>query len=166
MQIPFFDYDLKKNVIMMPDRWVQKLSIEASQLLATSYSAGELEKAPKTLDGKTRSNRSHKNHPITKWANSSISNWLHVLNFAFQSIEEYKFRYEKENPFHIDFLNWCSDNIRNDIVDIGFTEPYKPIGYEDFEVCIAYQKYFNDKKQHIAQWRKRDVPEWFVLKIY
>jgi hypothetical protein len=163
MQLPFFDFDLQTNVIMMPDKWVIKLSIEVAQLIATSYTIEQLDQAPKTLTGKVRSNLSHKRHPITRWANLSLSNWIHSLNFAFTTIEEYKYRYEKGDPFHIDFLRWCQNNIPK-LPDIGFTEPYKPIGYEELETFQAYRKYFIDKKQHIAAWRKRETPHWFINK--
>ena len=161
MQLPFFDFDLKTNVQMMPDKWVTKLSIEAAQLVATSYTVEQLSQAPKTLQGKVRSNRSHKHHPITTWANASLTNWHHSLNFAYESIEEYKYRYEKPAPFHIYFLDWCKENVP-EMMDLGFTQPYRPIGYETFDVCDAYRKYFIDKKQHIASWRKRNVPFWFI----
>lgn len=161
MQLPFFDFDLQKNVIMMPDKWVIKLSIEAAQLLATTYTTEQLDKAPRTLTGKIRSNLSHKRHPITGWANSSLTNWIHSLNFAFATIEEYKYRYEKGDPFHKDFLYWCQNNIPT-ILDNGFTEPYKPIGYGELDVCQAYRQYFIDKKQHIASWKRRKIPDWFI----
>ena len=162
MQLPFFHFNLKTNVVMMPDSWVIKLSVEACQLLATSYSYEELTLAPRTLKNTVRSNKSHTNHPITKWANTSLDNWLHVIDFALQSIEEYKYRFEKTaDPFHMTFIRWCQNNIPN-LPEIGFTWPYKPIGYEHLDICDAYRCYFNDKKQHIAIWRKRDIPEWFI----
>ncbi len=164
MQLPFFHFDLAINVQMMPDSWVIKLSVEACQLLATSYSYDELILAPRTQKGTIRSNKSHPNHPITKWANHSLGNWLHAVDFAIMSIEEYKYRFETDrDPFHINFINWCKNNVPN-LPDLGFTDPYKPIGYEHLGICESYQEYFNDKKQHIAVWRKRGIPSWFRKK--
>ena len=39
----------------------------------------------------------HKNHPCSKWARESISNWKWLRKLASELNREYKFRFERKN---------------------------------------------------------------------
>lgn len=159
MQLPIFTPDPYLNALQSPDTWVKKLSIEAAQLLATAYN--DLTQAPLTATGKVRSTKSHLHHPITKWVNTSIANWHFTWDYGYSCILEAFGRQLVKTAHHLTFYEWCLDNPPI-LSDSGLTEFVKPIGYGNLPVFEAYQQYFCDNKQHIAVWRNRDTPEWYL----
>lgn len=163
MQIAIFDIDPQESAMMCPDVWTTKLSIEASQLCATVYTRLELSSAPRTIKGTPRSNKSHPNHPLTKWVQHSFFAWEWVREFGIATINEAMWRgLYKTTPHHANFFEWMFENPPNSHQFGKFEYFYTPIGYENFPVQKAHQQYFLDKKQHIANWTKRDIPKWFI----
>lgn len=161
MQLPIFNLDPTISARQSPDLWCKKLGIEASQLIATCYK--DLSNAPLTVTGKVRSNKSHLHHPITKWIGQSLDNFWWAFEYGLTCIQESFDRGLVKSAHHECFYNWCFDN-PPDIPNIGITKFYKMNGYEHLPVEQSYQVYFNDKKQHLAVWTNRQIPDWFENK--
>lgn len=159
------------------DKHVVKMILEYGQLMSTAH---------RVLDGtsyyaKTANNRniqrwllsderesvlwkaSHINHPSGIWTRQTSSNYLWLFSLWMNLLEEYTHRYSKHHSAErmINYFKNCPYNI-----PLGqFTEPtpampdkYKVIG----DSIISYKNYYLGDKQHLASWKKRDVPIWYV----
>lgn len=159
MQLPILSTSPTTAAKESPDAWVRKLSVEAAQLVATSYTHQQLAHAPKTTKGTIRSNKSHPHHPITKWVNRSLSNWFWALEYGIACIEESMFhRGLQKSAHHLAFLEWCLLNPPT-LPDVGLTDFVMMKGYS------SYSAYFNTNKQHLAKWTNRETPEWYKSNI-
>ena len=67
-----------------------KIILEATQVLCTVLN----ESVRKQI---SPYKSTHKNHPITKWANQSLSNWKWIKEFIAVLNDENKFRYGKDH---------------------------------------------------------------------
>jgi len=38
-----------------------------------------------------------------------------------------------------------------------------PVEYKSTNAIEAYRKYYNKDKQHLANWKNRNTPDWFKL---
>lgn len=110
---------------------------------------------------------SHAKHPDTIWLQQSRHHWLYLKSLALALYEEYKYRYNKDHAAgEIAHLLLPSDKL----ADIPFERPPLCMPDEckilntDFtdNVIDSYRNYYNMKKQHIAQWKNRPIPDWFI----
>lgn len=159
MQLPFFSLDPVQSAKQCPIKWKLKLGVEAAQLVASCYTKEELAQAPRTTKGTVRSNASHPHHPVTKWVRASLDNFLWALQFGVACCEEVLSNGLAKSQHHLSFFKWCVDNWP-DLPDAGWTEPYKMEGYDHLPLLESYYAYFNEEKQHLAEW-DGDVPDWF-----
>ena len=154
MNIFIFDTDIKKNVKQYCNRHVVKMITESAQILCTVLHKNGIEAHYKPT---------HANKEVTIWAGRSKANFIYLLELGLAIGNEYTYRYGK-----IHKSQYVLFDIQDKLSRIEFKEfeltPFiqytKEIKHED--VTIAYRMYFNKYKQHIAKWKKRDVPEWFV----
>lgn len=104
----------------------------------------------------------HVNHPSAVWTRESLDNWLWLRNLAEALNYEYMYRYDHvDNHKAYDVI--CSlphPNIeRTGITSFRLAMP-DDVKLED--PIESYRNYYNVHKQHIAQWKNRDMPEWFI----
>lgn len=105
----------------------------------------------------------HKNHPSAIWVRESLDNWSWLKDLSTALNEEYRFRYCK-------MVNHKSyDVISNlplpNIDSIGMT-PFRLAMPDNVKVecpIASYRNYYVAYKQHIAKWKNRTVPPWFVM---
>ena len=108
----------------------------------------------------------HVNHPSAIWARRCHENymWLAQLNKAL--CVEYTYRYDKIHKCESDGLvDYLLNNYPKNMPQRPFTQPtpamldiYK-VGNDSIQ---SYRKYYNQGKTHLAQWTKRQIPEWYV----
>ena len=99
------------------------------------------------------------------WAMKSISNYKYCVDLAFYLLEEYKFRYKKNEHKCEPVIKWLSENIPNAIKGTRRTK------FILTDNVSAYQEYFNDVeasryvyvdfKCKTDKWSKRGEPIWF-----
>jgi hypothetical protein len=91
--------------------------------------------------------------------------------------KEYTHRYEKVHKVERDGLMQALKNqFPTNIPDASFTQP-TPAMPEDVKVLreihtdryeidslASYRNYYIQNKTHLANWKKRDVPEWYITK--
>ena len=88
MNIFVLDYDIKKCARYHCDKHVVKMILESAQMLSATV----------RLNGVNQGYAiTHKNHPCSKWARESISNWKWLRKLASELNREYKFRFERKN---------------------------------------------------------------------
>jgi hypothetical protein len=152
MNIFFLDEDIKKCAEYHVDKHSTKMCVEYSQLLCGVHWVVNSE-APYKL--------SHKNHPCSIWARESLTNYLYLCELGLELCYEYTYRYGKKHKSQ-QVIEWCIENKPN-IKDIGFTEPAKamPDEYKVKSVVESYRNYYRGAKSGFANWKNREIPEWF-----
>jgi hypothetical protein len=152
MNIFILDYDVKKCAEYHVDKHVVKMILETAQLLCGVHWVVNSE-APYKL--------SHKNHPCSIWARESLTNYLYLCELGLELCYEYTYRYGKKHKSQ-QVIEWCIENKPN-IKDIGFTEPAKamPDEYKVKSVVESYRNYYRGAKSGFANWKNREIPEWF-----
>lgn len=152
MNIFYLDSDPKKCSEYHNNKHCIKQILETSQLLCSVHWMLNQE-APYKL--------THKNHPCSIWARTSLSNYLWLCELGLELCDEYKFRYGKTHKCK-SILEWCLINKPN-LIDIGFTEPPKamPEEYKVNSVIESYRNYYVGAKSSFCVWKGREIPEWY-----
>ena len=138
----------KKAVKYYVNSHVIKIIIEFAQLLCTAvWCTGVTAPYKKT----------HVNHPCAIWARKSKKNWRWLKGFGLLLCEEYTYRYGK-----IHKTQNVIENLKCPELDkIGFTElpQCMPDEYKvEGDSVQAYRNYYNNEKNHLFAWKKRNVP--------
>ncbi len=152
MNIFFLSENPKECAQFHNDKHCVKMILETSQLLCSVHWMLNQE-APYKL--------THKNHPCSIWARTSLSNYLWLCELGLELCDEYKFRYGKTHKCK-SILEWCLINKPN-LIDIGFTEPPKamPEEYKVNSVIESYRNYYVGAKSSFCVWKSREIPEWY-----
>ena len=177
MNIFYLNPDPKVCAEMHLDKHVVKMIIEYAQLMSTAH---------RVLDGekyidKTANNRniqrwrmkneiiehslmkaSHVNHPSNIWVRASKQNYMWLYQMWTHLLAEYTHRYGKNHACekYAKYLCMPPENI----ADIPFTEPTPamPDIYKVTNDSIrSYQNYYIHDKSRFANWKNREIPEWF-----
>lgn len=102
------------------------------------------------------------NNRFNVWVRQSDKNYQWLYKLWIELLKEYEYRFEKEHKTKglMSSLLWAPKNIPRG----GFT--YPPLSNMS-EECIAdsvvesYRNCYMIDKGHLAQWTKRNPPEWF-----
>lgn len=123
MNIFVLDNDIKKAAKYHNDMHLRKMLVEACQLLCSvHHSVG--------TDADIPYRKTHINHPCSKWARESLSNYNWLCKFAKQLSNEYTYRFDKIHKSNA-VVDWC----------IEHTPELKDIGLTDFAIAINRDKY-------------------------
>jgi hypothetical protein len=158
MNIFFLDEDPTMSAQYHVDKHVVKMILETAQLLCGVHHATAPDNTyvPYKL--------SHKNHPCSIWARTSLSNYLYLCELGLELCKEYTYRYGKRHKSQ-DVIEWCLINKPN-VPDVEFTEPAKamPDEYKVGDVVQSYRNYYMGAKSGFATWKNRQKPFWFEEK--
>jgi hypothetical protein len=155
MNIFVLDEDIDKCVIYHNDKHTVKMILEYAQLLCSVHHvSGTKLEIPYKL--------AHKNHPCTIWTRECIENYNWLCKLALALSKEYTYRYGRRHKSQ-DVIEWCISNKPNIIKNSSMTSfaQAMPIEYKSPNAIEAYRKYYNEDKQHLANWKHRETPEWF-----
>jgi hypothetical protein len=183
MNIFYLSHDQREAVKFHNDRHVVKMIVEYAQLLSTAH---------RVVDGKMKivvndngrkgkvwelsDSREHKlykathvNHPSNIWTRESKENYLWLYELWVELIAEWKYRYDHPISKSHAAERQLKDalcNAPNGIISKGFTEMPQAMG-EEFMIkgnsIEAYKNYYIKDKQHLASWKKRGAPDWYVF---
>jgi hypothetical protein len=183
MNIFYLDHDVKKCAEMHNDKHVVKMILEYAQLLSTAH---------RVLDGtivvglsKTGRKQSryvlsdnresllysatHLNHPSAVWVRQSKENYIWLANMLLALCEEYTYRYGKTHKVERDGLaDVLIKNIPNNIANRDFTQPTPAMPDEvkiSGDSIKSYRNYYINNKTHLANWKKRTTPEWYIANV-
>lgn len=152
MNIFYLSYDIEENVRFHCDKHVVKMILESAQMLCAIQHLTGNPDVPYKL--------THKNHPCTLWAMSSIENYAYLYSLAVLLGEEYTYRYGRvhKSISVVEALRIPS------LPDIPFSHPPKCV-HDDFknvpDVVEAYRAYYIRDKGDFCRWTRREVPGWF-----
>jgi hypothetical protein len=153
--------------------------LETCQLLSTAHRILD----GIQIEGKTKTGRSikrwqlsddrdsiiytatHTNHPSAVWARQNKMNYYWLSLLLKSLCKEYTYRYGRIHATArlVDALNTPPTHIPK---GVGFTEP-TPAMPEEFRVknnsIQSYINYYVGAKKHLANWKKRTIPSWYVF---
>ncbi len=181
MNIFYLDNDPKICAMYHNDKHVVKMILEYAQLLSTAH---------RVLDGTLTSrlsktgrkqnwygltddrefllyNATHVNHPSAKWCRDSADNyeWLYRLFCA--TCDEYTFRYGKIHLTDQKLRHVLSHKPKN-IAKKPFDAPWRAMPDEvkiGDDSLASYRNYYINNKTHLASWKKRNIPEWYIANV-
>ncbi len=188
MNIFYLDHDVRKCAKMHNDKHVVKMILEYAQLLSTAHrildgvlSAGVSASGRKKTIYVLADNRdttlysaTHVNHPSAVWVRQSAKNYMWLAELLEECCKEYTHRYDKVHKVERDGLMQALKNqFPTNIPDGPFTGP-TPAMPEDVKVLrevytdryeldslASYRNYYIKNKTHLANWKKRPVPDWY-----
>lgn len=144
---------------MQCDKHVVKMVLESAQILSTTH---------RVIDGDSRADvaglyrKTHTNHPCSKWARESSSNYLWLCDHAMALATEYTHRYSRTHKSQL-IIKWCRQN-KPDILPEGSLGPFAQAMPEEFrgpDSVSAYRRYYAFKRKSVdMRWTARDPPEW------
>lgn len=150
MNIFILDKDIKTSAYYHCDQHVNKMILEAAQILCTVLAKQDISTPYKPT---------HENHPCTIWAGKSLDNYIYVCDYAFWLNEAAKERYSRKT----NHKSW--EVIESlpfpDIESVGLTEFARamPDEFKQIpDVVTAYREYYKTKT--FATW-KNGKPYWY-----
>lgn len=155
LNIFFLDTDPVKAAQYQCDKHVVKMVLETAQLLSSvHYFCKSIYNPEYKL--------THKNHPCAIWARTSVSNYVWLCRHGLALCDEYTFRYGKVHKSQR-IIEDCFKYIPS-IANDDFTEPPQamPEQYKRKAFVEAYRSYYIGDKLYMANWKKREMPDWIV----
>ena len=151
MNIFVLDTDPVKAAKAHCDKHVVKMILETAQMLCTAF-----EDAPYK--------KSHFNHPCSKWARASRSNYLWLITLGKALHDEYQYRYGA-NKTHKSFavIEWCHqqiDSIKFPKIEMTPFAQAMPDDYKTEDPVAAYRTYYINDKKEILDYTRRKAPSW------
>ena len=180
MNIFYLDHDVTKCAEMHVDKHVVKMILEYAQLLSTAHRVldgtllvGISDKGRKSTSWILPDNRNdilykatHLNHPSAVWVRQSDKNYSWLFDMFKSLLEEYTYRYGKIHTCQR--LVWALEVRPNNIPRGNFTEP-TPAMPDDVKIVgdsiKSYRNYYINNKTHLANWKKRTTPEWYIANV-
>jgi hypothetical protein len=176
MNIFYLHHDVVKCAEMHNDKHTVKMIIEYAQLLSTAHRVldGDI------VIGKSKTGRkqtryvlpsddsilysvTHINHPSSVWVRQSDKNYDWLFGLFQALMTEYTHRYGKTHA--TSRLEMHLAKLPKNIPQKPFTEP-TPAMPDDVKVpgdsIASYRRYYIQNKPHLASWKKRSVPEWYL----
>jgi hypothetical protein len=192
MNIFYLDHDVKKCAEMHNDKHVVKMILEYAQLLSTAHRIldGIVEPGLSKTGRKKTVYRlpderdsvlygaTHVHHPSAVWVRDGAFNYLWLQELLDALCKEYTYRYGKvhkvESSGLVAALRELPNNIDRSYV---FTEP-TPAMPDDVKILkeihadrytldsiASYRNYYIKNKTHLANWKNRPVPSWYLENI-
>lgn len=158
MNIIVLDRKIQRIPKYYIDRHVCKMQTEAAQMLCTARRMYGDFSAPYQV--------CQPNHPCSKWARQSLSNYLWLCELGVEICNEYKYRFGKIHAVE-SVLYDCMDNPPG-LPNIGLTEFIQciPDEYKRSDPILGYRHYYSKEKRYdrngvwMFRYTKRKIPEW------
>lgn len=167
MNIFFLDNNIDLCCRYHVDRHTVKMIVEYCQILSTVH-----HKFNTSSDILLKS--THINHPCVKWAEHSINAYHILIKLTTRLCQEYTYRYGKIHLYErnglLEFLinNYPKNMSKNNILWYPKAMPQDIsclYGNDLDEVIKAYRHYYITHKNHIFNWKKREIPLWITEKL-
>ena len=159
--------------IMMMDKHIVKILLEAVQMLSTAKRLLDPYRITEEQD-KVFYKAAHKNHPVTIWVRKSYANYKWTLELVEEMHKEWRYRYgHPDTKFHKSYL--VAQMLKKfpppkDAFKVEGLTPFAmamPVEFKEnaTDPIEAYKSYYmSDKKQSFASWKNREMPSWYIKK--
>lgn len=149
MNIFVLDIDPKKAAQYHVNSHTSKMNVEYAQIMCTVLN---------DLGVSTPYKSTHRNHPCTKWARESLSNYLWLRELALELHKEFQHRYGKTHKSGLVVESLPIPNIK-DFGLLPFAQAM-PDEYKDKNFVTAYRNYYKHGKKDLLKYTGRDMPDW------
>lgn len=145
------------------DVHVRKMIIESAQILSGAiFNIFSISKYYRPT---------HLNHPVVKWAGSSVQNYQYTLDLLGALLDEFSYRFDKIHKTSIIYDRIIKDNVVDDLkshLKIEWTDPplCMPDNFKGATALESYRAYYKGSKQFdknnkfMAHYTKRQTPEF------
>jgi hypothetical protein len=155
---------LDKNITLCAqyhnDKHCVKMLLEYVQMLSMTCRLNNIDAGYAII-------KQHINHPCSVWTRKSKANWLWLFRLTAALHKEYQFRYQRATN-HKSFDMLLTLPVPN-LPEIGLTKFALAMPKE----CVvsangrtmtvaSYRNYYITNKQHLATWKNRPTPNWFL----
>jgi len=183
MNIFYLDHDVVKCAEMHNDKHVVKMILEYAQLLSTAHrvldgveliglsDSGRKKKFWTLGDSRdyTLYKATHINHPSAVWVRKSAQNYMWLAEMLEVLCGEYTYRYGKVHKVERDgLMQLLKNEFPKNLPIAPFTEP-TPAMPDDVKIIgdsiKSYRNYYINNKAHLANWKKRTTPEWYIANV-
>ena len=183
MNIFYLDHDVRKCAEMHNDKHVVKMILEYAQLLSTAHrvldgveliglsDSGRKKKFWTLGDSRdyTLYKATHINHPSAVWVRKSVQNYMWLAEMLEVLCGEYTYRYGKVHKVERDgLMQLLKNEFPKNLPVAPFTEP-TPAMPDDVKIIgdsiKSYRNYYINNKAHLANWKKRTTPEWYIANV-
>jgi hypothetical protein len=183
VNIFYLDHDVRKCAEMHNDKHVVKMILEYAQLLSTAHrvldgveliglsDSGRKKKFWTLGDSRdyTLYKATHINHPSAVWVRKSAQNYMWLAEMLEVLCGEYTYRYGKVHKVERDgLMQLLKNEFPKNLPIAPFTEP-TPAMPDDVKVSgdsiKSYRNYYINNKTHLANWKKRTTPEWYIANV-
>ena len=183
MNIFYLDHDVRKCAEMHNDKHVVKMILEYAQLLSTAHrvldgveliglsDSGRKKKFWTLGDSRdyTLYKATHINHPSAVWVRKSAQNYMWLAEMLEVLCGEYTYRYGKVHKVERDgLMQLLKNEFPKNLPIAPFTEP-TPAMPDDVKIIgdsiKSYRNYYINNKAHLANWKKRTTPEWYIANV-
>lgn len=133
------------------DKHVVKMILESSQMMCTILHE-------KGINVPYRP--THRNHPCTKWAATSRTNFEWLVDLTFWLCVEYRKRYSRTHKCE-DVLKFCSNY--KDYLPTGELTSFvqaMPDQYKNEDPIVAYRNYYRIEKARMLQYKNTNRPSF------
>lgn len=144
------------------DVHLRKQIVETAQILSTAHVVLD--------NNQVAYKKTHMNHPCSKWARESSSNYLWTIELLKYMVDEYHYRFNKTHKTAetIPALSSVPKNIRKGSLTRfvqAMPDEYKRIdvteGYEIY-LRVKFKEWGEREKPIKVAWTKRDIPAWMI----
>lgn len=146
------------------DAHVRKIILESVEMLGYAFDQGHFKPWPWLH----KSGR-HLNHPMSKWVRDSKQNYDWTLQHAYALCDEFYYRFNKTEQHKCrSYLDWIAANLPlKNLRDFEMTDwprcfgDYKDVVGVTSDAVHDYRRYYMIAKRHLANWTKREIPDWY-----
>lgn len=155
MNIYILNLDPRENARALSDTHLKQSIDVVATILCNAYSPGTAPRPRKNFD-----------HEWCKWVRASKHNYLWMIDYGVQLMNEHFYRFEKTHPASTVIL-WCRQNqwklghIPWDLPMTVMPQVMPDICKND-DVVSAYKTYYYVFKKQLCKWTKRNKPDWWI----
>ena len=154
MNIFVLSKDVREAAQWHVNRHVVKMPLETAQMLFTALSLNG--------DSNVEYKPAFHKHPCTVWAAATRANFEWLCSLGIELCSEYTYRYEREHASEKVIRNCYQKYYRVPAGAFTSFAQAMPIEYKGECAVSAYRMYYVKDKSHLAFWKKRDRPCWFL----
>jgi hypothetical protein len=156
MNIFILDTNVQRCAQYHNDRHVVKMILETTQLLNNAFIVADPYYVPVYPI-------THRNHPCSIWARTSQQNFEWLAELGLSLCEEYTYRYGKTHRCQsiLQTLQQSKSRLLLPAIEQTPFAKCMPQQYKVEDAVQSYRNYYCGAKRHLAQWKKRPVPEWW-----
>jgi hypothetical protein len=144
MNIFVLDSDPAVAATYHTDKHVRKMIVESAQMLSTAH---QIINGPNPNVYKI----AYKNHPCTKWARESKSNYNWLFELFVNLLTEYYFRFNKHHKCSelVKHLKYVPNILKEELTPFALAMPDQ---YKTNDAVKSYRSYYIHEKNHLFYW--------------